>query len=108
MQVKRYVIPVAVRGATKIVAPVRRHEHTLSVFVNPPPHPASAGMTKERLSFLRQRDAFEEVVGVDSNGYAASLSSAAITFHGTNTRSSLAFSIRARSINRETSVWTFL
>jgi hypothetical protein len=36
---------VAARGATKVVAPVRRREHTLSVFATTPPHPAFAGMT---------------------------------------------------------------
>jgi len=32
-------ILIAARGATKPVAPVQRHEHTLSVFVKTPPHP---------------------------------------------------------------------
>jgi hypothetical protein len=41
-------LPVAARGATKFVAPVRRREHTLSVFTKTPPYPAFAGMTSDR------------------------------------------------------------
>src|SRR4030066_2466164 len=50
-----HLLPVAARGATKPVAPVRRREHTLSVFTKTPPHPAFAGMTS-RSNIRRYHD----------------------------------------------------
>src|SRR3990167_8089295 len=62
------------RGATKPVAPVRRHEHTLSVFVETPPHPTNIrGLVSSRRPPVRGYPVLETRPAVSAARHGAAV-----------------------------------